>query len=117
MQSVADTAMNEAVKAKPKLQQSQDAGNARNVGHLLRKAAGTKCRWPEREARWATIGRANDAKDSKYVGGQIIPLPLCTLDARYGAKEVDVYPAGLQSCISPVSPCYPTVPLSFILCH
>lgn len=115
MQSVADTAMNEAAKVKPTLQQSQDVGNARNVGHLLRKAAGTNYRWPKREARFTTIGRAIEAKASKYVGGQIIPLH--TLDARYGAKEVDVYLAGLQSYISPVSPCYPTVSLSFILCH
>lgn len=65
------------------------------MGHLLRKAAGTKYRWPKREARWATIGRAIEAKASKYFGGQIIPLPLRTLDARYGAIEVDVFPAGL----------------------
>lgn len=124
MQSVADTVMDEAVKAKPKLQQSQDVGNARNVGHLLRKAAGTNYRWPKREARWATIGRTIEAKASKYFGGQIIPLPLRTLDVRYGAKEVDVYPCWAlvlhQSSLSLLPHCSSlvySVPLNTVGCN
>lgn len=67
LQSVADTAMKEGSCEGESLVAVEKPGCSkwRNVGHLLRKAAGTEYRWPKREARCATNGRATEARASK----------------------------------------------------
>jgi hypothetical protein len=98
--------MNEAVKVNPKLEsRSQEVQNAKNVGHLLRKAAGSKYRWPKREARCATNGRPQKPELPKHVGSRMIPL--CTLDARHGVKELMFTLLGFY-LINLICPHYPT---------
>lgn len=89
------------------------------MAHLLRKAAGTKYRWPKKGARCATNGSAIEARASQYVGGQSIPL--CTLDARHGAKGVHVYLLGFRLALVQSFLAFPlffSLKMGlFILCH
>lgn len=78
-------AVHEVVRMKPKLQwRSQEVGQDRHVNHLSWEPTGNKWSQPKRGGMW---GATNKVYFQKPYGTHILPLPVCTLDVRYGATE------------------------------
>jgi hypothetical protein len=84
MKAAPETAICKALRVRPgpKLQwRAQNAGDARNLAHLLRKATGNKCSHPKRETMWVANSKTTVVGLPKPVGVHII-IP-CALNAKH----------------------------------
>jgi hypothetical protein len=98
--------MSAAGNVKFKLQwRPQDAGDARNMEHLLRKTTGNEWSHPKREAMWAVASKTIWAGLPKLVG---VYIRSHGPYVGHGATGFSVCPAGFWSYIGLIPPfCVP----------
>jgi hypothetical protein len=81
--------MCEERRVKPKIQWGfQEVGDAKNIGHLIRKTTGNELSHPKRQAIWATNGKPFVVWLPKPMEAHIISP--CALDARHRATGFKV---------------------------
>lgn len=97
--------MHNSLKIKPKLlQKPRDLRGARDIGHLLKKVAGTKWIQGKREAMWVSKSKATQVGLCKPAGVQ--RMRPHARDAGCGYTLFQECPVAFQSCLGSATPLY-----------